>query len=159
MDILFVILGIVLLLFGIIGCFLPVIPGPPLNYLSIIVLHFTKYHDFSQKFLIIWGATALLVTVLDYFIPPIITKKYGGSKYGVRGSIIGIFIGILLFPPVGIIIGPIIGAFVGEVMYNQSRNKSFTSAFGSFLGVLIGSLMKLLVSVFLSYHYIKNIIA
>jgi flagellar biosynthesis component FlhA len=82
------------ILAGIIGCILPVIPGPPLSYVGIILLEFTSATPFSSWFMIFWFIVAAGVTVLDYIIPVWSTKKYGGSKYGTRGSMAGLIIGL-----------------------------------------------------------------
>src|SRR6187402_403246 len=104
-----VILGTIFLLVGIAGCVLPLLPGPPLSFLALLVQQLNSPNPFSTKFLLIWGGITLVVTLLDYLIPVYGTKKFGGSKYGVWGSIAGLLIG-LWFGPLGIIAGPFIGA-------------------------------------------------
>lgn len=87
------------MLAGIIGCVVPVLPGPPLSYAGLLLLHFTRFGHFSISFLLIFAGIAILVTVLDYIVPILGTKKYGGSKAGVWGSTIGLLAGMFFFPP------------------------------------------------------------
>ena len=105
MDYVIISASAILMLVGLIGCVLPALPGPTLSYLGLVVLSFSDRVTFSTKFFIIWGIVALIVTILDYIIPIWGTKRFGGSKYGVWGSIVGLLVG-LFFPPVGFIIGP-----------------------------------------------------
>ncbi|HYQ58581.1 MAG TPA: DUF456 domain-containing protein, partial [Draconibacterium sp.] len=115
MDILLIVLGSIFIISGILGCILPVIPGPPLSYVGLLLLHFTERYQFSSRFLIIWAIITVVVYALDYLIPAWGTKKFGGSKRGIWGSIIGLLIGLFFFPPFGIIIGPFLGAVIGEL--------------------------------------------
>jgi len=143
MDILLFILGGLFLLAGIIGAFVPVLPGPPLSYIGLLLFHFTDKMQFSTKFLVIWGIIAAAVTLADYVIPMWGTKKFGGTKMGVRGATVGLILGIFFFPPLGIIIGPFLGAMTGELIQNsEDFNKAIKSGFGSLLGFLLGTGLK-----------------
>lgn len=153
MDWILITVGIILILLGIIGCVLPVIPGPPLAYGGIIALHFTEKAHFSTKFLIIWGIIVTIVTVLDYLIPAWGTKRFGGSKRGVWGSMIGLVLGLIFFPPFGIIIGPFLGAVIGELSAGNDSKSAFKSGLGSFIGFVLATLMKLIVSGWLCWKF------
>jgi uncharacterized protein YqgC (DUF456 family) len=78
--------------------------GPPLSYVGLLLLHFTEKYQFSTRFLIIWAVITLLVSLLENFIPIWGTKKYGGSKRAMWGSVVGLLVGLFVFPPMGIII-------------------------------------------------------
>jgi uncharacterized protein YqgC (DUF456 family) len=147
MDIALVIIGFILMLVGILGSFLPVLPGPPVSWIGLLLLHLTKVVPENWWFLGITLFFALFITVMDYVIPAMGTKKFGGSKAGMYGSIIGLLIGIFLPIPGGIIIGAFLGAFVGELTKNSDNKTALKAAFGSFLGFLTGTFMKLLVTV------------
>lgn len=157
MDIALIIIGAFLMLIGLIGCILPVIPGPPISYVGILLLHFTEEYSFSDKFLIIWFLLTVAVTVLDYVVPVYGTKKFGGTKKGVWGSTIGLILG-LFFAPVGIIVGPFLGAYIGELMAHNDSQKAFRSAIGSFMGLIAGTVMKLAVSGIMLFHFINMLI-
>lgn len=104
--------------------------------------------------MIIWLGIVVVVVVLDYLIPAFGTKKYGGSRWGVAGTVIGLVVGIFVFPPFGIIIGPIAGALVGEAMSGKTSQQAMRAAFGSFVGFLFGTLIKLIASSFMIYHFV-----
>ena len=158
MDILLIVLGALFIISGVLGCVLPIIPGPPLSYIGLLLLHFTERYQFSSKFLIIWAIITVVVYVLDYLIPAWGTKKFGGSKRGVFGSIIGLVIGMFFFPPFGIIIGPFIGAVVGELTIGKDSGAALKSGFGSFLGFLAGTLLKLIASGMMTWYFVKEMI-
>ena len=89
MDILLVILGVICLLVGLAGCFLPVLPGPPVAYLALWLLHFTGYAEFTVTELVVWGLLVVLALAMDYVTPMLGTKYSGGSKWGNWGCAVG----------------------------------------------------------------------
>ena len=149
-----IIIGVILMLVGIAGCVLPLLPGPPLSFLALLIQQLNSPNPFSTKFLLIWGGITLVVTLLDYLIPVYGTKKFGGSKYGVWGCTIGLFIGLFL-GPWGIIIGPFIGAFIGEIIANNNSSAALKSAFGSFIGFVFGTLLKLVACFVMGWYLVQ----
>lgn len=158
MDYVLIVLGVLLLISGILGCVLPVLPGPPLSYFGILLLHFTSRYQFSSRFLIIWAIITVVVYALDYIIPVWGTKKFGGSKRGVWGSMIGLLAGLFFFPPFGIIIGPFLGAIIGELSSGKDSGSALKSGFGSFIGFLAGTLLKLIASGMMTWYFFKELI-
>lgn len=159
MDWVLAILGGVLMLIGIIGAIVPVLPGPPISYIGLLLLHWTSWAQFSTSFLILMGAIAAIVTALDYFVPVWGTKKFGGSKAGQRGSMIGLLLGVFFFPPIGIIIGPFLGAVIAELMINADDfNKALKSGFGSLMGFLLGTGLKLGASLLMAVYFAMELI-
>ncbi|WP_167606971.1 DUF456 domain-containing protein [Maribellus sediminis] len=158
MDYVLIGLGVLFMISGILGCVLPVIPGPPLNYLGLLLLHFTERYQFSTRFLVIWGIITAVVYALDYVIPAWGTKRFGGSKRGVWGSVIGLVIGLFFFPPFGIIIGPFLGAVIGELTSGKDSGVAIKSGFGSFIGFLVGTLLKLITSGMMTWYFFKELI-
>ncbi|WP_321290050.1 DUF456 domain-containing protein [uncultured Sunxiuqinia sp.] len=146
MDYLLIFLGIVMMIAGLLGCMLPVLPGPPLSYIGMLLLHFSEKYQFSSNFLIGWAVVTIIVYLLDYLIPIWGTKRFGGSKRGIWGSIIGLMIGMFVFPPIGIIVGPFAGAVIGELSDGKQSKEAFRSGLGTFIGFLIGTLLKLIAS-------------
>lgn len=152
-DILLAVLGSILMITGILGCLLPVLPGPPLSYIGLLVLHFSRYANFSSTFLITWACVVIVVTVLDYVVPVWGTKKFGGSKSGMWGAGIGLVIGIFFLPPLGIIVGPFAGAFIGEALTGKNSTDAFRAGLGSFLGFLAGVGIKLAASITMTVYF------
>jgi uncharacterized protein YqgC (DUF456 family) len=157
-DYILLILGILLMVLGIIGCLVPVLPGPPFSFIGLLLLHFSRFGDFSNSALIIFGALAVVITILDYIVPVWGTKKFGGSKYGTRGATVGLIIGLFL-GPLGMILGPLIGAFVGEMIFKDDFNYAIKAGFGSLLGFLTGIGLKLAASSVMTFFFIKEWIA
>lgn len=156
MDIILILTGSLLMILGIAGCVLPFLPGPPLSYLGLIAIHFTTKIDFSTRFLLFWGIITVLVSLLDYLIPIWGTKYFGGSKYGVWGSMAGLVAGLFI-PPIGLILGPFIGAVAGE-MIAGNRKQALRSGLGSFLGFMAGTIFQIIVSLIMLYYFISALI-
>ena len=164
MDYLLLILSIVILLLGFIGCVLPFLPGPPLSFIGILILQFTRFADLTPGTLLFLGGLALIVQILDYIVPAWGTKKFGGTKYGAWGSILGLIAGLFFLPAIGpfgiitILGGPFVGALIGEKIAGKDSDKAIRAAFGSFVGFLTGTLMKLISSAIITFYYIREII-
>ena len=142
MDVILVVLGLICSILGLLGSFLPALPGAPLSWIGLLLLYLTDYVENNYWVLGITLLLTIIVSILDYTIPAQGTKKFGGTKYGVWGTNIGLIIG-LFFPPIGFIIGLFVGAFIGELIYNsQDKKGALKAAFGAFLGFLVSSFMK-----------------
>lgn len=163
MDSILVCLAVIFGIVGLLGCILPVIPGPPLSYAGLLIMYLwgngsEPDNEITGRFMLVWLAITVIVTVLDYIVPVFFTRITGGSKEAVRCSIAGTIIGMLFFPPFGIIIGAFAGAFLGEmIMNNKKIGASFLSATGSFLGFVFGTGIKLAASGLMMYYIIKFI--
>ena len=142
MDIFLLIIAFILMLIGIIGCIMPGLPGTPIAYVGLWIAQATDRVDFSWQFLLIWGIVVGIISVLDYVVPAWGTKHYGGTKWGVWGSTIGVFIG-LFFGAVGVILGPLVGAILGELIAGKELEAALKAGWGSFIGILFGTILKL----------------
>lgn len=156
MDIVLIILGVICTVVGILGCFLPIIPGPPISFLGLMLIHWTESVDLDSNTLWLWAFVMAAVTALDYIVPVYGTKKFGGTKRGVWGSTLGLIAGLFFFPPFGIIIGPFVGAFLGEMSASPDSKKALRAAFGSFLGFLVGTLLKLIASGWMAWIFFSE---
>ena len=157
-DYILLIIGILLMILGIIGCLVPVLPGPPFSFIGLILLHLSRFGQFSNTTLIILGAIAVVITILDFIVPVWGTRKFGGSKYGTRGATVGLIIGLFL-GPLGMILGPLFGAFVGEMIFKDDINYALKAGFGSLLGFLTGIGLKLAASFIMTFYFVKEWIA
>ena len=151
MDVVWLIIAVLVILIGVVGCLLPFLPGPPLSFVGLLIMQLRSDHPFTSRFLWIWAIVTVVISVLDYIIPLYGTRKFGGTKYGVWGCTIGLILGLFI-PPWGLIFGPFLGAFVGELMANSSTENAWKAATGSFIGFLFGTLLKL-VCCFLMLYY------
>jgi uncharacterized protein YqgC (DUF456 family) len=167
MDYLLVFLAGLCVLVGIAGSILPGLPGPPISFLGLVLLHWSRFAQFSAKTLIIWGSVIVIVSVLDYVVPVWGTKRYGGTKAGVRGSTIGLIIGVILLPLLGVVAGPFglfgiiggpfAGAWIAERSAGQDSKKALRSAFGSFIGFIAGTVMKIVVSLIAAVYFFLTV--
>ena len=165
MDILLLLLGLVCILAGIVGSFLPVLPGPPLCWLGMLLLYFTEAVPMNYWILGITLVITVVISILDYVIPAKGTKRFGGSKYGIWGTNIGLVVGIFAPVPFGFLIGPFLGALIGELIYNSKDHtrgaaersgakRAVMAATGSLLGFLASSFIKFVFSmVFLGLFF------
>jgi len=156
MEWFWIILGMVLSIVAIIGSLLPLLPGPPIAFIGLLLQQLRDPNPFDTKTLLIFLVVVIISLVLDYFIPIWGTKKFGGTKYGVWGCTLG-FLAAFWLGPWGVIIGPFVGAFLGEMIGGQDSKKSFKAALGSFVGFLVGSFLKLVVCFFMLFYIIKSI--
>ncbi|MDL2322981.1 DUF456 domain-containing protein [Bacteroidales bacterium OttesenSCG-928-A17] len=152
MDIVLLILGILCIITGIIGCIIPALPGPPLSYIGLLLLEWSKFADYPTRLLVILLFVVILITIIDNIVPIYMTKKFGGTKWGVWGATIGLFLGFF-GGIVGTIIGPFIGAFAFELIAGTQTNHAFKAAGGSFIGFFFGIGGKLVVSGVVTYYF------
>ncbi len=150
------VIAVIIALAGIVGCFLPVIPGPPLSWGALLLLYFFGNGEMSLKFLLIWLCITIVVTILDYVVPAQFTRLTGGSKAAGRGSLVGLLLGLIFFPPWGMIAGAFLGALLAEVFINRSSvADSVKPALGSFAGFFFGTFIKLVASILMMWNMFK----
>lgn len=158
MDIFLILLGFIFVLLGIVGSFLPVLPGPITGWVGLLLLYLTDAVPMSYTFLGLTLAISIVIWVLDYTIPAMGTKRFGGSKYGAIGATVGLIIGLILPIPLGFVIGAFVGAFVGEMIYNSDFKRALKAAFGSFIGFLASTTLKFIVSLIFAGLFISKLI-
>lgn len=147
MDVFLIITSLFLFLLGVLGSFLPVLPGPITSWFGFLLLYFSDLILISKKLLIITLVIALFIWILDYFIPAIGAKKFGGSKYGMIGTTLGLIVGLISPIPGGVFIGPFFGALIGELLKKNNSKIALRAAFGSFLGFLASTFLKFIISI------------
>lgn len=151
------IIAFVLLFLGLLGSMIPGLPGPPLSYIGILLIHFFAGTQFSTSFLLTWAVIVILVFLLDYFMQVWGVKKFGGGRKAIIGTFLGLFMG-LFFPPIGLLLGPFCGAFIGALLeVRGDNNRALKVAVGSFIGFVTGTILKLVISSVLFYYAIYNI--
>jgi uncharacterized protein YqgC (DUF456 family) len=160
MEALIITLGIIALIIGYVSCLLPPLPGPPLAFLALLLLHFfVEPVNIPGWMLWTLGIVSIVVTILDNFVAIWGTEKFGGTKAGVRGSFIGLIVGIFFLTPflgpLSIIAGPFLGAVVGELISGNDPEIALRSGVGSFIGFLLGLGMKLIITSIISFQFFK----
>ena len=123
MSVLLIVLAVLCVLVGIAGCILPVLPGPPLSFVALLLMRWSGAAEFDSRFLTIW---------------------------------VGLIVGMVFFPPAGLIIGAFVGAFVGELIHDGSdKLKALRVAVSSFAAFILGTGMKLAVSLAIGFYVIR----
>lgn len=156
-DILIIVIGILFLLAGFAGCLLPALPGPPLAYAGLVVLHISDRFQFSYQLLIIGAVLVVAVQLADLATPMIGARGQGGSQWGLWGCALGSFTGLLFFPPLGFIIGSFLGAVAGELLSGKAGGVAFKAGVGAFMGFLIGMALKLTLCVIFAFWFVKEL--
>ncbi|MDX1707048.1 MAG: DUF456 domain-containing protein [Desulfobacterales bacterium] len=157
MNVFFIIAGLLLAVAGMVGCILPVIPGPILSFCALILLSWIKnWQVFSQTFLMVMGAITVLLILLDYVAPALGAKKFGATRRGLWGSAAGMIIGIFFIPPWGMIVGAFVGALAGELSTGKSGRKALRAGWGILVGSVLGVGLKLAFTAVVLFYYIKE---
>ena len=129
------------LVVGIVGCFVPVIPGPLVAYCGLLCMIPTEKSP-SVTVLAAFGILTVVVTVLDYVVPALGAKKFDCSKWGVWGCAAGTVVGLFFFP-LGLLLGPFLGALAGELLIaRKTLAMSIKGGIGALLGFLAGLFLK-----------------
>jgi uncharacterized protein len=153
------IIGAILILLGLLGSILPVLPGPALSFIGLFL--FALVQNFSPPLtptlMIIMLIISIAVTLVDYFIPLIGAKKYGTSKWGIYGSVAGMIIGAF-FSPFGVLLGAFIGAVLAEWMVSRREKQALRAGWGIFIGSLLGTILKLGTSGIMAYYFLLSIV-
>ena len=160
MDITISIIAIMAGIIGIAGSILPGLPGPPVSWVGLLILYIWGNgvngagEPLSLAALIVWGVVVVAVTVVDYIVPPLLTKKMGGSRYAEKGSLYGMIFGII-FTPVGMILGSFLGALIAELaIAKKNLDEALNAAVGSFLGFILGTGIKTICAVLILWQII-----
>lgn len=148
MDILLVLIGFICVIVGVFGSFLPILPGPSISWIGILLLYCTSAVLVNYWILSVSAFITIILVVLDYIIPAKGTKKFGGSSYGIWGTNIGLLVGLIAPIPMGFLIGPFVGAFIGELLYDvNNKQRALKAATGSLLGFVASSFMNFVVAI------------
>lgn len=157
-NILIAVTAAILLVTGLAGCVIPILPGVPLAWAGLLAAHFCSYAKTPLSVLVATGITAIVITVLDTIMQPAFTKKFGGSKNAVLGATIGLLVSIFL-GSVFILIAPFTGAFVGEILITPNNLKqAFKAALGSFIGFLLGTGLKMICVIVFIWIFVFELI-
>ena len=148
MEILIIIIIGILLLLGVIGSVIPSLPGPPLSYIALLLYHFF-INTINGDSLLWIGVVVVVVTIFDYYLQIYGVKKAGGGKYAIRGSVVGMLLGIFFFAALGILVGAFIGAYIGAKM--EASKHEVKIAFGALWGFISGTILKLCTSFYIIY--------
>jgi uncharacterized protein YqgC (DUF456 family) len=152
------ILSVILIITGLIGSFIPIIPGPITSWFGLFTLSQIQNFPNNNTLLITTFVIGITIFILDYFIPIIGSKYFGGSKYGIIGTSIGLLIGLISPVPFGIIIGAFLGALIGEILAGKQLSEGLKPAMGSLIGIITSSVIKFFTAISFLVIYIILVI-
>ncbi len=130
------------------GIVLPMLPGVPIAALgALLAAWMTGFKELSLNPLVIVGLLTALAIAVDYIAGIIGAQKYGASRSGIWGSIIGSLVGLFFFPPFGFLIGALIGAVGAEMLIGRKLEEAVKSGFGVLVGTFSGMVAKVFITV------------
>lgn len=150
-----IVIASILMLLGLAGSILPILPGPPLSFIGLFLLALLKHFSppLTPTLVIILAIVTILVIVMDFIIPLLGAKRYGASKWGVWGSVLGMAIGIF-WSPFGMLVGAFIGAVVVEWLVGKTQREALRAGWGVVVGTVFATILRLGVSGMMTYYFI-----
>ena len=146
-----------LMIIGLLGVVLPILPGIPLSWLGLFIYAIgTGFERISLTTTIVFFILMLISLAIDFFAPMLGARKYKASRMGIIGAFVGITVGIF-FGIWGIILGPFVGALLGELISGKGAKQAFGSALGTFIGMILGSLLKIVIILVMAGFFIASL--
>ncbi|MGB9906184.1 MAG: DUF456 domain-containing protein [Candidatus Saccharicenans sp.] len=156
---LLIVAGAMLQLLGLAGSVLPVLAGPPLNFIGLVFLGLVKGWDiFSPTLWLILAGVTVLTMILDYVLPISGARKYGSTKWGTWGAFLGMLLGVFLFPPFGLILGAFLGAVVGELLTGKKDRQALRAGWGVFVGYFFSLILKVIASGVMTFLFVRALV-
>lgn len=136
-----------LLIVGLAGSVLPLLPGTPL-IVAAALLHalVTDFSPIGPGRLLLLAGLAALAYILEYVASAVGVKKFGGSVWAIVGAVVGAAVGLFFGPP-GLLIGPVIGAVAGELIKSGEVEHSLKAGFGALVGIAVAILSRVALAV------------
>ena len=154
-EVMMITIGSILMVLGLAGSVLPILPGPPLSFIGFFLLALLKHFSppLTPTLVIILAVVTVFVVVMDYIIPMLGAKRYGASKWGVWGSVLGMVVGIF-WSPFGMLAGAFIGAVVAEWLVGKKKAEALKAGWGVVMGTLFATILRLGVSGIMTYYFV-----
>lgn len=145
---------------GLIGCILPVVPGPVIVWVGMLIHKIWVPEASANWWLILIAGFFVGITfLLDYLLALMGAKKFGASRLGAIGALVGGFIGFIV-PPffLWLLIGPFVGALIGELFDGQTLQRASRVGWGSFLGTIAAYVSKLTICFLIIGFFMVNVL-
>ncbi len=157
LEVIALIVAIIFFMIGLLGTLLPVLPGPLMIWLAMLIYGFIAGFDkLGLYFMLAQAALALMVMGVDYLFTALGSRYFGGSKAAFWGAAGGLLIGIFFFP-IGLIIGPFLGAALADLLFRRRTDQALRSGVGASLGFLSALPIKLLIEAVMIVWFIVRI--
>lgn len=149
--------GSILVLVALVGCVVPVVPGPLLAAAALFLVSLVgEWAIYTWPVLALWTVMAVVAQLSDNILPARAAGKAGAGKAGIWGSVVGMLAGTFLFPPFGVFIGAFAGAFLGEITFHRENREPLKAALAVFRGSLGAIVVKLAVTGGIAVVFIRG---
>lgn len=136
-------LALVLIVAGLIGTLLPILPGAPLVFFGLwLIALIDGYRHVGWPTLTLLGLIVVLTVVIDFAASALGARKVGASRQAVTGALLGSIVGLFFGLP-GLLLGPFVGAVIGELVAQSRVEHAARVGIATWLGLLAGSIAKL----------------
>ncbi|KAB2836098.1 MAG: DUF456 domain-containing protein [Candidatus Brocadia sp.] len=145
-DIALFVISLMIMIVGMAGIIVPIIPSTPLIWVGAFIYALcTHFEKVTWVMLLLFALMAIFSVVLENLGNVYGAKKFGATRWGIIGSLVGTGAGFFVGGPVGLILGPIVGTIVFEMIGGKSYQGALKSGLGNFVGFLGGSMLKLII--------------
>lgn len=154
------VLAIALIIAGVIGTFLPVLPGAAVLFGGMLLAAWIDdFQRIGWVTLTLLGVLTALIFVIDIVAAFLGAKRVGASRLAIAGAALGTVVG-LFFGIVGILVAPFVGAVIGELIASTRFEHAVRIGVGTWLGMAVGMLAKLaivlaMLGVFVTRYFIR----
>lgn len=152
------VVAIVLMLVGVAGTVIPLLPGIPIIFVAIAAYGWYEgFQVINAQYLVILAGLTVLSIFVDYLSSTMGASYFGSSKYGVWGAFLGTLIGLFVFPPLGIFIGPWLGAALGEYAAKKDWSQAFKAGIGTVIGLFSGIVVNLILALVMFVSFLVKV--
>lgn len=152
------IIAVIVMLVAVAGTVVPVLPGLPLSWLAMLLFGFIeKFERLDARFLAITFAIVIATEAADYFTKAWGARRYGASKAGTWGAVLGGFAG-LFFLPVGLLLGPFLGVLIAELLAGRTTDESLRAGWGGLIGTVGSIAIKITVALGITVAFVIKVL-
>jgi uncharacterized protein YqgC (DUF456 family) len=148
MSIPWLIVSSLFFLAGFWGIIIPIIPDLPIIWLGVLVYAVaTRFAEISLSTVLWLGALSATTYIIDYLGTALGAKRYGASRQGMAVGLIGGILGLIVFPPFGLVVGAVAGTIFAEMyLAGRSSDAAIRASKGALLGLVFGLLAKVAIA-------------
>jgi len=145
LEILLFVAVLIIMIIGLAGVILPVLPGIPLIFGAAVLYGIlTRFEEINLHLILIFAGMTAFGLIVDYLANYLSVRRMGGGKAGAIGAVVGLMVGIW-FGLVWIIILPFLLAVAFELIAGKEGRQALTAGFGAFVGLLFGGLTRFII--------------
>lgn len=154
-----VVVAVAVMVAGIVGTVVPMLPGLPLIWVTLLV--FALVEGFDRVDGTFLGVT-LLVTVAaeagEYYVRAWGARRFRAGRAGAWGAVLGALAG-LFFLPLGLVLGPFLGALTAELLSGRNLPQALRAGWGGLVGTLGFLPVKLALAIGMTVAFVLRVVA